>query len=142
MEQTWQKQTNAQGADEWSHIPGAYFRRGGGGGEGSARIGFCSTYRAHEAGVVPGEPQSLQELVPSLDGEVAAVAVGSKQVVVVCVGRQFSLCFWTTGDRDPDPPPICTFFTVRLPVLHVEHAVSDGLLTGDADEAGHVPGLF
>lgn len=35
-----------------------------------------------------------------------------------------------------------TFFTVRLPVLHVKHAVSDGLLTGDADEAGHVPGLF
>lgn len=35
-----------------------------------------------------------------------------------------------------------TFFTVRLPILHVKHAVSDGLLTGDADEAGHVPGLF
>ena len=40
------------------------------------------------------------------------------------------------------PPPTGTFFTVRLPVLHVKHAVSDGLLTGDADEAGHVPGLL
>lgn len=49
-------------------------------------MGRGSTYRAHEAGVVPGEPQSLQELVASLDGEVAAVAVGPEQVVEVCVG--------------------------------------------------------
>ena len=41
------------------------------------------TYRTHKAGVVPGESQSLQELVPCLDGEVTAVAVGPKQVVVV-----------------------------------------------------------
>lgn len=49
----------------------------------SLRERFGSTYRAHEAGVVPGEAQGLQELVPGLDGEVAAVAVGSKQAVVV-----------------------------------------------------------
>lgn len=33
---------------------------------------------------MPGEAQGLQELVPSLDGEIAAVAVGPKQVVEVC----------------------------------------------------------
>lgn len=43
------------------------------------------TYRAHKTGVMPGEPQSLQELVPCLDREVTAVAVGPKQSVVVCV---------------------------------------------------------
>lgn len=54
----------------------------------SVSDGFGCTYRTHKAGVVPGESQSLQELVPGLDGEVAAVAVGSKQAVVVCVSRK------------------------------------------------------
>lgn len=102
---------------------------------------FCSTYRAHEAGVVPGEPQSLQELVPGLDGEIAAVAVGPKQVVEVCVSRLETLAC-VAWRRRIFLRSLGTFFTVRLPVLHVEHAVSDGLLTGDADEAGHVPGLL
>lgn len=43
------------------------------------------TYRTHKAGVMPGESESLQELVPCLDGEVTAVAVGPKQTVVVWV---------------------------------------------------------
>lgn len=41
------------------------------------------TYRTHKAGVMPGESQSIQELIPCLDGEVTPVAVGPKQVVVV-----------------------------------------------------------
>lgn len=41
------------------------------------------TYRTHKAGVMPGESQSIQELIPRLDGEVTPVAVGPKQVVVV-----------------------------------------------------------
>lgn len=73
--------------------------------------------RTHKAGVMPGESQSIQELIPCLDGEVAAVAVGAKQVVVV-------------------------FFTVWLPILHVEHVASDWLLAGYADETGHMPGLL
>lgn len=73
--------------------------------------------RAHKAGVVPGKPKSLQELVPRFNGEVAAVAVGPKQVVVV-------------------------LFTVWLSILHVKHVASDWLLAGDTDETGHVPGLF
>lgn len=100
-----------------------------------------STYRAHEAGVVPGEPQGLQELVPGLDGEIAAVAVGPKQVVEVCVSGRETLACVAWRRRTP-LFRLGTFFTVRLPVLHVKHAVPDGLLTGDADEAGHVPGLF
>lgn len=71
----------------------------------------------HKTGVVPGEAQSLQELVPGLDGEVAAVAVGPKQVVVV-------------------------LFTEWLSILHVKHAASDWLLAGCTDETGHMPGLF
>lgn len=52
------------------------------------------TYRAHKACVVPGESQSLQELVPGLDGEVAAVAGGPEQVVVVWTvqGENVNLC--------------------------------------------------
>lgn len=73
--------------------------------------------RTHKTGVMPGESQSLQELIPGLDGEVAAVAVGPKHGVVV-------------------------FFTVWLSILHVEHVASDWLLAGYADETGHVPGLF
>lgn len=42
-----------------------------------------SSYGADEAGVVPLDPQGLQELVAGLDGEVAAVAIGSKHGVVV-----------------------------------------------------------
>lgn len=73
--------------------------------------------RAHKTGVMPGVSESIQVLVPRLDWEVAAVAVGSKQLVVI-------------------------HFTVGLSIFHVEHVARDRLLAGDADEAQHVPGLF
>jgi len=41
------------------------------------------TYRTHKAGIVPGGSQSVQELVPCLDGEVTAVATGPEHLVVV-----------------------------------------------------------
>lgn len=73
--------------------------------------------RTHKAGVMPGESYSLQELVPCLDGEVTAVAVGPKQIVVV-------------------------LFTVWQPILHVKHVASHWLVAGGTDKTGHVPGLF
>lgn len=72
---------------------------------------------AHEAGVVPGESQGLQELVARLDGEVAAVAVGPKQVIEV-------------------------LFAVWLSILHVKRVAPDWLLAGGADETRHMPGLL
>lgn len=45
--------------------------------------GVFWTYRAHKTGVMPGESQRLQKLVSGLDGEVAAMAVGTKHGVVV-----------------------------------------------------------
>lgn len=48
------------------------------------------TYRTHKAGVMPGESQCFQELVPRLDWEVTALAVGPKQVVVVCANSPFA----------------------------------------------------
>lgn len=44
---------------------------------------FCS-YRADEAGVVPGVAQSLDELITSLHGEVAAVTLGAEECDVIC----------------------------------------------------------
>lgn len=41
------------------------------------------TYRTHEAGVVPGESQRLQELVARFDGEVASVTAGAEEGVVI-----------------------------------------------------------
>ena len=47
------------------------------------------TYRTHKTGVMPGESKSLQKLIPCLNGEVTAVAVGPKHGVVVC-----KLVYW------------------------------------------------
>lgn len=41
------------------------------------------TYRTHEAGIMPGEAQSLQKFVPCLDGEVTAMAAGTEKTVIV-----------------------------------------------------------
>lgn len=73
--------------------------------------------RTHKAGIVPGGSQSVQELVPCLDGEVTAVATGPEHLVVV-------------------------YFTVWLSILHVKCVASDWLLAANTDEAGHMPGLF
>lgn len=74
-------------------------------------------HRTHKAGIMPGESHCIQELISSLDGEVAAMAVCPKQAVVV-------------------------LFTVRLSILHVEHVAFDWLIAGGADETGHMPSLF
>lgn len=71
----------------------------------------------HKAGVMPGEAQSLQELVPCFDGEVTAVAVGPEQFVVI-------------------------FFTVGLSILHVKSMASYWLLASGADKTIQMPGLF
>lgn len=86
-------------------------------GEESLTFQARAAHCAHEAGVVPGDAQSLQELVTCLDGKVAAVAVGPKQLVVV-------------------------HFTVGLPVLHMEGVASDWLPTGHTHETVHMPGLL
>lgn len=102
------------------------------------------TYRTHKAGVMPGESKSLQELVPSFDGEVTAVAVGPKQLVVVWVKSPLTKCYFDCrfSWQHPIYGSYCTLFTVWLPILHVEHVASDWLLAGDTGEAGHMPGLF
>lgn len=41
------------------------------------------TYHTHKTGVMPGESQSLQELVSRLNGEVTTMAIGPKHGVVV-----------------------------------------------------------
>ncbi len=41
------------------------------------------SYRTHEAGVVPGESQRLQELIARFDGEVTSVTAGAEQGVVI-----------------------------------------------------------
>lgn len=66
---------------------------------------------------MPGEAQSLQELVPSLDREVTAMAAGPKESVIVSLA-------------------------VGLSVLQVEGVVANGLLAGGAQEAVHMPGLL
>lgn len=43
------------------------------------------TYSTNEAGVMPGVTKGLQELVSSLDGELAAMAASPKQTVEVCL---------------------------------------------------------
>lgn len=86
-------------------------------GEESLTFQISRADRAHKAGVMPGESQSIQELIPCLDGEVTPMAVGPKQVVVV-------------------------LFTVWPSILHVEHVAFDWLLAGSAHKTGHMPGLF
>lgn len=43
----------------------------------------CFTYCTHEAGVVPGESQRLQELVARFDGKVTSVTAGAEEGVVI-----------------------------------------------------------
>lgn len=74
-------------------------------------------HRTHKAGIMPGESHRLQELIPSLNGEVTTMTVCPKQAVVV-------------------------LFTVRLSILHVEHVAFDWLIAGRTDETGHMPSLF
>lgn len=72
---------------------------------------------AHKAGVMPGKSQSLKKFIPCFNGEVAAMAIGPKQCVVV-------------------------FFAVGLSILHVKSTASNWLLASGADKTRHVPGLF
>lgn len=46
------------------------------------------TYRANEAGVVPGMPQGFDKFVTSLHGEIAAVTLGAEQIDIVWNERQ------------------------------------------------------
>ena len=47
----------------------------------------CVTYSADEAGIMPGISQGIQELVPSLDRELAAVTTSSKQSIEIYTER-------------------------------------------------------
>lgn len=51
------------------------------------------TYRTHKTGVMPGEPQSLQELVSRFDWEVAAVAGSPKHGVVIWIVHEQNVKF-------------------------------------------------
>lgn len=73
-------------------------------------------HRTNKAGVVPSMAEGFDELVAGLHREVTAVALGAEKGDVI-------------------------FLAVRLPVLHVEQAVSEGLPTGSAHKTGGVPGL-
>lgn len=57
-------------------------------------------HRTDEASVMPAEPQCLQEPVPSINLEVAATALGTKHLLVVCKKRQ------STGQHSPALQPL------------------------------------
>lgn len=61
--------------------------------------GWRRSYRAHEAGVVPGVTQSLDELITSFHGEVAAVTLGAEQSHVIWKHR------WIRGESSAQAQP-------------------------------------
>lgn len=72
--------------------------------------------RTDEAGVVPGVTKSLNELITSFNREVTSMTLSAEECDII-------------------------FLTVRLSILHVEEAVSEGFAAGCTHETGGVPRL-